>query len=112
MVSIPHGVVYALYISRASDGGEYFTTTREEAAQTLEYLIDVTGEAGQCWVDHRGQTPLHLAAAQGHAWVVALLLARGADAGAVDSRGRTPLAHAVGFRREECAELLEKATIQ
>ena len=44
--------------------------------------------------DYDKRTPLHLAVAEGHTELVALLLANGAAAGAVDRWGLTPLAEA------------------
>jgi ankyrin repeat protein len=41
--------------------------------------------------DGSGRTPLHLAAAGGHAETCTLLLTAGADPGALDDCGRTPL---------------------
>lgn len=42
-------------------------------------------------VDDLGLTPLHIAARNGHAEVVRLLLAAGASVDAADKYGRTPL---------------------
>ncbi|KAM5356900.1 hypothetical protein ACJ41O_003546 [Fusarium nematophilum] len=49
-------------------------------------------------VDSMGQTPLHRAAAAGHFSVVQLLIDHRADVNAQDSKGDTPLVHAVRER--------------
>ena len=53
-----------------------------------------------------GRTPLHCAAMEGHAELVALLLARGASANAVDFEGNTPLLLARMRRQEACIAAL------
>ena len=54
--------------------------------------------------DRAGVTPLHAAAAQGHASVVQMLLQTGASPAVKDTRGRTPLD--VGSEHREVVALL------
>jgi hypothetical protein len=54
-----------------------------------------------------GGMPLHAAAASGPLDIVSFLLDQGADPGAVDSAGNTPLQIARNAGRREVAELLE-----
>uniref|UniRef100_A0A1I8HX91 ANK_REP_REGION domain-containing protein n=1 Tax=Macrostomum lignano TaxID=282301 RepID=A0A1I8HX91_9PLAT len=65
-------------------------------------LADVEG--GLDRADRHGRTCLHAAASAGRADVVQHLLDRGADAGAVDCAGRTPL-HLAAARGHEAAAL-------
>ncbi len=53
-------------------------------------------------------TPLHWAAARGHRDMAELLLKKGADANAKDSKGQTPLDWAKGLKHQEVAELLRE----
>jgi ankyrin repeat protein len=56
--------------------------------------------------DGRGNTPLHYAAGYGRTAIVTLLLARGADAGAANDAGQTPVDVAgVNGEREVVAAL-------
>jgi len=57
-------------------------------------------------VDARGRTPLHLAAAAGHAPVIDLLCERGASLDAADERGATPLHLAALAGRGEAVDAL------
>jgi ankyrin repeat protein len=57
-------------------------------------------------VNEDGATPLHLAAARGHAEVVRFLLGNGSDISAADGRGFTVLQAAVRGGHEEVVELL------
>ncbi|WP_169310629.1 ankyrin repeat domain-containing protein [Treponema brennaborense] len=56
-----------------------------------------------------GQTPLHLAAIQGHTGITEYLLERGAVTGAQDISGATPLHEAVRYGNTDIARLLLKA---
>jgi len=53
-----------------------------------------------------GCTPLHCAARYGHKEVAELLIAKGADVNAKDTRGRTPIDLAINQGRKEIAKLL------
>jgi cytohesin len=53
-----------------------------------------------------GCTPLHCAARYGHKEVAELLIAKGADINAKDTRGRTPIDLAINQGRKEIAKLL------
>ena len=57
------------------------------------------------------ETPLHFAAASGHADVVEFLLSVGADRLRFDREGRRPLELALQFRRQRCVELLGGAFV-
>lgn len=56
--------------------------------------------------DAKQSTPLHVAAAGGHAGAVRRLLSLGAEVDPCDSRGRTPLHHAAKQGRVAAAEAL------
>ena len=53
-----------------------------------------------------GRTPLHCAVRYGHKEVAELLIAKGADINAKDTRGRTPIDLAINKGRKEIAKLL------
>ncbi len=57
-------------------------------------------------------TPLHVAVAKNHVFLVASLLAAGADENARDADRTTPLHAAAKYGRVACAELLVKAGAQ
>lgn len=50
----------------------------------------VAARANVCVADHSNTTPLHIAAAEGDVQITTILLAAGADPGAIDRWGRTP----------------------
>ena len=58
--------------------------------------------------DNLGQTALHLATANNHAYVIKLLLANGANTNILDEKGDTPLDWAVSWNRTEAADTLLK----
>ena len=60
-------------------------------------------------VDEDGKTPLHFAAAFGHASVARLLLEAGADLNAKDNEGATPLVAAFRNDKDAVAALLLEA---
>jgi ankyrin repeat protein len=55
-----------------------------------------------------GETPLLLAAFQGHIDVVELLLAKNADVNARDNSGMTPLHYALANHHDALADLLRR----
>lgn len=57
--------------------------------------------------DYDLRTPLHLAASEGHAEVVKILLEYGGNIDVVDRWAHTPYHDAVRYRRHECATLLK-----
>jgi truncated hemoglobin YjbI len=61
-------------------------------------------------VDARGgvtrSTPLHMAARRGFVDIARILIDRGADTGAVDRKGDTPLQRAINCRKSEVARLI------
>jgi ankyrin repeat protein len=69
-------------------------------------LLD-TGKVDAAWMDKDGQTPLHLAAGNGHETVVKLLLDTGkVDAAWMDKGARTPLFWAAENGHEAIVKLL------
>jgi len=81
-------------IHKAAALGNIETVNQHLAAGT-----DVNAKA-------RNGTPLHLAAAEGHKEIAALLVTKGADVNARDKRGKTPLFGAAALGRKEIAGLL------
>jgi len=59
-----------------------------------------------------GQTPLHLAARQGHGAMVSLLLERGAELNAQDAEGRTPFVEAAKHGAAAVAAILVAAALR
>jgi ankyrin repeat protein len=78
----------------------------EGHAKTVEFLLAQGADPNYTETFSPGQTPLHLAAAQGHVAVITLLLDAGADINAVGSGDTTPLNEAVFPGRKAAAELL------
>jgi ankyrin repeat protein len=58
-----------------------------------------------------GSTPLHCAARYGHKEVAELLIAKGADINAKDTRGRTPIDLAINKSQKEIAKLLVSKSV-
>eukprot|EP00042_Codosiga_hollandica_P026955 m.130385 g.130385 ORF g.130385 m.130385 type:complete len:344 (+) comp52345_c0_seq10:26-1057(+) len=92
--------------AQAGDGGVFFTTSSEQAEETLLHLIELMGLAGVNAEDNARSTPLHLAASENHPGSVRLLLKHGAIVDAVNTHGRTPLILAATFSRAQAVALL------
>ncbi|KAK9826780.1 hypothetical protein WJX81_008505 [Elliptochloris bilobata] len=95
--------------ARSGDGR---TPLHAAAEQGWEGLLDVLVRRLDSKVDARDAkqlTPLHMAAAGGHAGAVQRLLVLGAEADPCDSRGRTPLHHAAKQGRAAAVEALVQA---
>ena len=81
-------------IHQAADAGDL-----AKVKAFIQEGIDVNTKA-------HGSTPLHCAARYGHKEVAELLIAKGADVNAKDTRGRTPIDLAINQGRKEIAKLL------
>ena len=68
--------------------------SRSGSASLVRLLIHSGGASSRIRSSASAQTPLHVAAARGHAEVVSVLLDAGADIDAMDSDGVTPIAMA------------------
>jgi tetratricopeptide (TPR) repeat protein len=76
-----------------------------EEVDDVRVILDAGMNANQA--DAEGRTALMFSAAWGHAGVIKLLLARGADAGMTDKRGVSALVIAVAEDKEPAVILLE-----
>ncbi|KAG2600688.1 integrin-linked protein kinase 1-like [Panicum virgatum] len=72
----------------------------------IRELLD--GGADPNFRDSDGRTALHIAACEGYAEVVELLLQRGAEAAVEDQWGSTPLADAMHYQNHDVIKILEK----
>ena len=81
-------------IHQAADAGDL-----AKVKAFIQQGIDVNTKVHGC-------TPLHCAARYGHKEVAQLLIAKGADINAKDTRGRTPIDLAMNQGRKEIAKLL------
>lgn len=61
----------------------------------VEELLAAGANPNERDEDEVGCAPLHHAAAQGHEWIISVLVVNGADIHAQDKRGCTPLHHAI-----------------
>ena len=90
-------VMHLTKILTRKKGFSGYTPLHEAAAsgkpEVLKYLLDLTGSANvDCRTSINRNTPLHLAASNGHVMCVRELLAHGADISCVDKSGRVPKA--------------------
>ncbi|HIJ72311.1 MAG TPA: amidohydrolase family protein [Planctomycetes bacterium] len=81
-------------IHKAADAGDL-----AKVKAFIQKGVDVNTKVNGC-------TPLHCAARYGHKEVAQLLIAKGADVDAKDTRGRTPVDLAINRGRKEMAKLL------
>jgi ankyrin repeat protein/predicted TIM-barrel fold metal-dependent hydrolase len=81
-------------IHKAADAGDL-----AKVKAFIQEGVDVNTKVHGC-------TPLHCAARYGHKEVAELLIAKGADVNAKDTRGRTPIDLAINQDRKEMAKLL------
>ena len=80
------------------------------ATGCVQALLDHGVDVNQRYANDA--TALMWAAAYGHVETVKLLLARGADAGATDNRGKTALGVATEEQQAAVAELLRGAVVR
>jgi len=85
-----------------------FGRRAETARWLIDHGADVRARRGGRGRPRAGWTPLHYAAAYGLVGLIVPLLARGADPGATDDEGRTPLAVAVQDNQNEAAAVLRR----
>jgi len=82
----------------------------QQRESVIAALVRAAPQALHQKTTDKGQTPLHLAATAGNAAAVRALLAAGADAGARDGLGNTPLFDCIGGRHAEALKLLLPAS--
>jgi len=83
------------------------TTTMESPVSHKQLAVELLLSKGAHpeAVDHKGKTPLHLAAWNGEIPLVTLLLATGVNINAIDVENRTPLFYAIGSGDTSLVEL-------
>lgn len=89
--------------------GESLTHTASQSGSIhcLLYLLNILHMSPSLASRAFRQTPLHLAAKEGHTGIVELLVERGVDVGLRDAFGRTALDLAKLARREDCVVSLQ-----
>ncbi len=92
----------------ADDHDDILTAARAGDVDEVAAVLSMDNRLTRV-ADGEGRTPLHLAAAGGHAGTVALLLHNNADPNAADRGGHTPLALAEHAGHAECAEAIRRA---
>jgi ankyrin repeat protein len=100
--------VLALALPATAAGQRIHTLVRSSDLAGLERLLSCDADLVHA-TDSTGATPLHVAAALGHANAVEMLLAGGADPNTADARGLTPLHLAAGGLRAAVVEELLSA---
>lgn len=95
-------------LTRNPDTEDLFRAVRGGHADTVRSLL-ATSKADVNGRDENGNTPLIVAAQNGHDDVVATLLAAKADVRAKNNQGQTALDLAVTGGHDECVRLLKQA---
>lgn len=85
---------------------EILDASRYNEIDVVRALLQVHPNLVSSSRDSRGNTPLHMAAANGHAELTQLLLQAGADVSATNSAGNTPLHWASTNGRDETVRIL------
>ncbi len=104
---IKHIAIYgaiALLLSAGNARADLFEAVNNGSDREVRECLD-KGENINT-TDEDGETPLHWAAAAGHAGITALLIERGADVNAVDEDGETPLYLAAYWGKTAAATVL------